>query len=117
MIKTLPIKEDRLFRQLYKKGNGLAFPSIVVYYRKNRLNTNQLGLTTTKKIGKAVRRNRARRLMREAYRIIEPEMKSGYDMVLVARSKTPFLTMGEVKNDLSAAFKKAGIIGCSENNI
>lgn len=107
---TKSIKDDRVFRQLYKKGTSLAFPSVVVYYRKNRQSVNQLGLTTTKKIGKAVQRNRARRVIREAYRLLEPMMNRGYDIVLVARSKTPFVLMDEVKTDLTRAFTKAGLI-------
>ena len=51
---TKSIKDDRVFRQLYKKGSSCAFPTVVVYYRRNRRSVNQLGLTTTKKIGKAV---------------------------------------------------------------
>ena len=107
---TKSIKDDRVFRQLYKKGKSLAFPTVVVYYRKNRQSVNQLGLTTTKKIGKAVARNRARRLMREAYRLLENDIAKGYDIILVARSKTPFVLMDEVKNDLTRAFTKAGMI-------
>ena len=85
----------------------MAAPSVVLYYRRNRQSYNQLGLTTTKKIGKAVQRNRARRVMREAYRLLEPGLVQGYDIILVARSKTPFVLMAEVKNDLSRLLSKA----------
>lgn len=85
-------------------------PTVVVYYRKNKQSVNQLGLTTAKKIGNAVHRNRARRLMREAYRLLEPDLAGYYDIVLVARTKTPFVLMDEVKRDLVRAFEKAGII-------
>ncbi|MBR5721111.1 MAG: ribonuclease P protein component [Clostridia bacterium] len=107
---TKSIKDDRVFRYLYRKGASVAAPTVVVYYRKNRQPVNQLGLTAAKKIGNAVQRNRARRLMREAYRMLEPTLAGKYDIVLVARSKTPFVLMDEVKSDLVRAFSKAGII-------
>ena len=69
-----------------------------------------MGLTTAKKIGNAVQRNRARRVMREAYRLLEDKLEKNCDIVLVARSKTPFVLMDEVKSDMMRAFEKAGII-------
>ena len=107
---TKSIRDDRVFRYLYKKGENIAAPTVVIYYRKNRQSVNQLGLTTAKKIGNAVKRNRARRIMREAYRLLEPELRCGYDIILVARTKTPFVLMDEVKSDLARIMRKAGII-------
>jgi ribonuclease P protein component len=107
---TKSIKDDRVFRYLYRKGASVATPTVVVYYRKNRQSINQLGLTTAKKIGNAVQRNRARRVMREAYRLLEEKLEKNCDIVLVARSKTPFVLMDEVKGDMLRAFEKAGII-------
>ena len=72
---TKSIKDDRVFRYLYRKGASVATPTVVVYYRKNRQSINQLGLTTAKKIGNAVQRNRARRVMREAYRLLEEKLE------------------------------------------
>jgi ribonuclease P protein component len=107
---TKSIKDDRVFRYLYRKGASVATPTVVIYYRKNRQSINQLGLTTAKKIGNAVQRNRARRVMREAYRLLEEKLEKNCDIVLVARSKTPFVLMDEVKGDMLRAFEKAGII-------
>ena len=113
MKKTYPITEDRIFRQLYNKGERLVYPEIAVYYRKNRRKSdsdvNYLGLTATKKIGNAVCRNRAKRIMREAYRLCEAELATGYSIVLVARTNTPNVSMNTVKQELVRAFKKANI--------
>ena len=62
-------------------------PLIVTYALKNRLGYTRLGITTSKKIGKAVQRNRARRLIKTAYRNLLPEIAPGYDLVVVARTK------------------------------
>ncbi len=64
--------------------------------RVRRGKSNRLGIIAGKKVGNAVKRNRARRIIREAFRLIEPELKSKtekhYDFVFVARGKTPYLT-------------------------
>ena len=62
-------------------------PFLVVYCRPNRLGHNRLGVTVSTKLGGAVVRNRARRRLRELYRLAQPNMRQGYDIVLVARSR------------------------------
>lgn len=68
-----------------------------------------MGITATKKIGKAVQRNRARRLIREAYRILEPNIKGlpyGVDIVFVARMKTTIVSMQEVQKAMCSHLDK-----------
>jgi len=60
---------------------------MVIYCKKNKLDHNRLGITVSTKLGGAVIRNRARRRLREIYRLNLPSLKKGYDFVLVARSK------------------------------
>ena len=116
MKNTETITENRIFTRLYGKGKTSVSNSAVVYYRKNNLQTNRLGLTSTKKIGCAVKRNRARRVIREAYRLLEDKLKVGYDFIIVARTKATSVSMFAVKNDLERAFKSANLIRVSENN-
>lgn len=103
MKKTISLVENHLFRRLYRTGKSQVTPYIVVYYKKTKLPYNRLGITTTKKIGNAVERNRARRLIKEAYRLLEPDyMKSAsYDIVIVARRKAVFAKMQHVKDSLA----------------
>lgn len=116
MKKTYTITEDRIFRQLYSKGERFIFPDIAVYLRKhkNDRGINFLGLTATKKIGNAVCRNRSKRIMREAYRLCESNIATGYTIVLVARSNTPNITMNTVKKELVRALTKADILRLPE---
>ena len=70
---------------------------MVLYVRRNRFGFNRLGVTAGKKIGNAVCRNRAKRLIRQAYRETEALLPCGLDLVIVARSsilqiKSPELT-------------------------
>jgi len=101
--KTVTIKSNFEFRRLYQKGKSAVTPFMVVYCRPNRLGHNRLGITTSVKLGKAVVRNRCRRRIRELYRLSQPRMKQGYDLVIVARSRCfdgPY-------HKLSAAYDKA----------
>ena len=87
MKKTVTIKNNHEFRRLYSKGRSAVTPYLVVYCRRNRLGHNRLGVTVSTKLGCAVVRNRARRRIRELYRLAQPGMKQGYDLVVVARSR------------------------------
>lgn len=87
MKRETSIKENYEFRRIYAKGKSGVSPFLVVYCRPNRRGNNRLGVTVSAKLGKAVVRNRVRRRLREIYRLSQPGMKRGYDIVLVARSR------------------------------
>ena len=89
------LKLNHIFRKLYSTG-GFANGYLVLYARPNRLGVNRVGITTGKKVGNAVKRSRARRVIRAAYRELIPEVKAGYDLVFVARTATAFCKSGEV---------------------
>lgn len=109
-MKINTIKENRDFRRIYKNGKCFVSPVLVTYILKNKNNNLQVGITTGKKVGSAVRRNRARRVIRAAYANLCSEIKSGYSIVFVARSKTPFVKSGEVEKNMRSHFKKSGIL-------
>ena len=81
------IKENRDFRRIYARGKSAVSPCVVVYCRKNRLGANRVDFTVSKKMGKAVVRNRVRRRLREIMRLNGPRMEQGYDLILVARTR------------------------------
>ena len=72
---------------MYSKGRSAVTPMVVVYCRKNGRDHNRLGVTVSTKLGTAVVRNRARRRLREVYRLYLPQISAGYDLVLVARNR------------------------------
>ncbi|SFP77209.1 ribonuclease P protein component [Oscillibacter sp. PC13] len=82
------LKENYEFRRLYQKGASAVGGGMVIYCRKNRLGRNRLGITVSVKLGHAVVRNRARRRLREVYRLNREKLKCGYDIILVARGRT-----------------------------
>ena len=104
--------ENRDFKRLYARGRSFVTPLCVVYVMKNRLGVNRVGIKTSKKIGCAVKRNRARRLLSEGYRLIAAEhpVRAGMDIVLVARGRTPHSGLWAVKSALLKSFEAAGLI-------
>jgi ribonuclease P protein component, eubacterial len=106
-IKTLSIKKDYEFRRIYKKGRSYVNPAIVVYILKNKNGVNRVGITTSRKIGDAVHRNRARRIIREAYRALEGRLPAGYDFVFVARGRTCSLKTQNVQRVMGGIFASA----------
>lgn len=88
MNKKTTLKLNKEFRRLYFKGSSAVHPLIVTYACKNRLGRNRIGITATKKIGKAVCRNRCKRIIRAAFAQVEPQIGRGWDFVFVARAKT-----------------------------
>ena len=88
MLFTEPLKQNHVFRKLYARGKNAVGPFVVVYCMKNGTRQNRLGVTASTKLGHAVVRNKARRRLRECYRLHEQELKPGYDLILVARSRS-----------------------------
>ena len=87
MKSTTTVKENYEFRRMYAKGKSGVSSCLVVYYRKNRLGHNRLGVTVSTKLGHGVVRNRVRRRLREIYRLHETQFLPGYDIVVVVRGR------------------------------
>lgn len=100
MKRTVSLTENYLFRRMYRIGKCSVTPYVAVYVKKNHLGKNRLGITATKKIGGAVQRNRARRVIKEAYRLLESRLQGNRDIVIVARQKAVFSKMQEVRRSL-----------------
>ena len=81
------LKKNSDFRRLYAKGKSAVNPYLVLYCRRNREGVNRLGYTVSVKLGHAVVRNRVRRRLREIYRLNAPRLKTGWDIVVVARAR------------------------------
>lgn len=94
------MKSNRDFTYLFKKGESIVNYGFVCYMKPRRAGKNRLGIVTGKKVGNAVKRNRARRVIREAFRLFDPVIKEKtdrrFDFVFVARAKTPSLKTQQV---------------------
>ena len=103
------LKLNHIFRRLYATS-GHANGYLVLYARRNRMNTNRVGVTVGKKLGHAVVRNRVRRRLREVYRLNEERFAPGWDIVVVARSRCISADFGKLTQAYLSLAEKAGIL-------
>lgn len=101
---------NKEFRTLYYRGRSKVSPVLVTYVRRNACGFCRVGITTGKKLGKAVSRNRCRRLIREAYRLLRPQISGGWDIVFVARTRTVTASMPQVKTAMFSHLKDLSLI-------
>ena len=107
---SLNLNKD--FQRLYHRGKSCAQPVLVVYAMKNRVGVCRVGITTGKKIGNAVERNRSRRIIRAAFQSV---LKSGringsWDFVFVARTKTKFQKSTRIEKVMLASLEQLGVL-------
>ena len=103
------LKLNHIFRRLYS-SSGYANGILVLYARKNRTQSNRIGLTVSKKLGGAVVRNRVRRRLREVYRLNEDRFAPGWDIVVVARSRCIDADFDKLTQAYLSLAEKAGIL-------
>ena len=106
MNSRFTLKQNSDFRRLYAKGKSSANRFLAVYCRRNGRGVNRMGYTVSAKLGGAVVRNRVRRRFREIARLNAPDMKTGWDIIVVARARAVEANYAE----LDRAYRKA----CSE---
>lgn len=113
MQKYVSLKENSDFNRVYYRGKSCAKPALVVYSLKNRVGVCRVGITTSKKIGNAVERNRSRRIIRAAFQSVSREFDfqgKSYDFVFVARTKTKYLKSTHVEKAMVECLKELGVI-------
>ena len=97
------------FNRVYGRGKSYVHPHCVLYVAKNRLGYTRIGLTATKKVGHAVQRNRARRVMKAAIDEHLDYNIGGYDLIFVARGMTPRLKSWQLSSVVAKLFAQAGL--------
>ena len=110
MKRAVTLKENYEFRRMYQKGASAAGGCMVIYCRRNKLDHNRLGLTASVRLGHAVVRNRARRRLREVYRLHLDELAVGWDIILVARSRTVTASWKELNDTFLRLCRKLDLL-------
>lgn len=85
MNRSLSLRSTE-FQTVWDSGKSWSHPLVVLRARSNGMDKSRFGFVAGKKVGQAVRRNRAKRLMREAVRLRLPKIARGWDLVWIARS-------------------------------
>ena len=104
------LKKNYEFRRLYAKGRSAVAPTLVIYCRPVTGGGNRVGFTVTTRLGHAVVRNRIRRRLREIYRLHEGELRSGVDMVLVARGRSVTAAYRDLERDYLVLCRKLNLL-------
>ena len=107
MIEKLRLNKE--FRRVYGRGKSFVDGAVVTYILGNRSDKTRIGITVSKKLGSAVLRNRAKRLLTAAFFECLPNVKSGYDIVFVARSRIFTKKSYDVANIMKKHFISAGM--------
>lgn len=108
--RTKGLKKDSDFRKVYKHGKSFANKYLVLYILKNKSEYSRVGMSVSKKVGKAVTRNRVRRLIKEVYRLnIDENIEDGYDIVFIARIPSQNAEFKDIQKSVKSLVKKAGI--------
>ena len=114
-MKSKTLKENKDFRRLYYKGKSRASSCIVTYVAKSGAKGTRIGITASKKIGCAVERNRAKRVIRAAFSQLEGRINGSYDFVFVARTKIKGKDYISVQKAMNNLFKKADLYNDKED--
>ncbi|MDQ5983096.1 MAG: Ribonuclease P protein component [Eubacteriales bacterium SKADARSKE-1] len=104
------LNQNKDFNRAYSKGRSYVCHALVVYIIKNYKKGTRIGITTSKKIGNAVERNRARRVIKEAYRQIAPKISGNFDIVFVARRPATNTLSTKIMEQMLKQLKLAGLV-------
>ena len=106
MKKTTSLKKNHDFRLVYNRGKSVANHLLVMFVLPNGLSFNRVGFSVSKKVGKSVVRSRVTRLLRESVRLSDGKIKTGYDIIVLARSSCNGMSFKEAENAVWHLIKK-----------
>lgn len=107
--KELRISRGKEYSAIYRMGRRLAGQYMIVFLKENQLDRNRFGIVTSKKVGNAVLRNRAKRQIREVIRKQLDNLPCHYDIVVVARFNIKEAGFAQLEKDFLRLMRKASI--------
>ena len=111
MLKKEILRKKSDFDAIYRAGESVPDRYVVLFYRKNGLPYTRTAFLASKKVGNSVQRNRAKRLMRESYRLNEEKFPAGYDLIFIARNTIGGKKLKDVEKSLMNAAARGKVTG------
>lgn len=110
VLKAQTLKSNQMFSRIFRRGERLGARTVRIHWMKQPYSqVNRIGYAVARGYGGSVRRNRLKRLLREAYRHLHPSCRQGYDIILTAKAPEVLPSYAEVERDLRYLLRKAGI--------
>ncbi len=114
MEKAYRLRKSEQFRKVRDEGRSWSNRWLALCALRNDLSYSRFGFTASRRLGSAVARNRARRLMREAVRLRREVLAPGWDFVFIARSPLKEATFREVDRAVEELLRRARLLLVSE---
>jgi ribonuclease P protein component len=94
------------FQRVFDSGYRVSSRYFTLLFVPGTSSTTRLGIVASRKLGDAVRRNRAKRLIREVFRRIDVESGTGLDLVVIPRRELFDVPFADLDRDFRAAFRR-----------
>jgi ribonuclease P protein component len=108
--KSARLRRNKSFQAVYRSGKSYANRQLVLYVLPQHGRERRVGFAAGKRLGDAVVRNRVKRLLREAYRLQQHKLKSGFDLIIVGRQALVKETLPTVTAALLHLCERAKIL-------
>ena len=109
MDRSYTLKRHKEFRYTYARGRAQSTPLCTLVYAKSRSETVRIGFSVSKRVGNAVRRNRAKRRMRACVTPMVPNVTGGYNVIFVAKAGVPDAPFAELGKQMETLIRRAGL--------
>ena len=103
------LKKNYQYNYVYKHADSVADKNFVMLYCRSNAKQSKFGFSVSKKYGKAVDRNRIRRQMKAVVSALIPQVKDGYNVILIPRKHEPYL-FADVTSSVQYLLKKADLL-------
>ena len=113
MRRRYRLVDGERFRQVRQTGTSYSHRLVVLCLLPNEQDISRSGFATSRRIGKAVERNRARRRMREAVRLLWDLVEPGWDLIWIARPAVKQATFAELQSACARLLRRARLLKVS----